>query len=238
LNPKFLFLAEVYWGMEERLINLGFDWTYDKVLYDRLRYGDVQELRIHLNGSKSINHRLLRFLENHDECRAASAFACDRHEAAAVIATTLPGPFFLHGGQVEGRRIKLPIQLGRAPKEILDNRINTFYKKLLKGICMKDAQWCSLECHPAWEGSTTFSGMMANGWCNHQEGLIAIVNFSPEPGHCYLDLSKFPLPQDQVKLTDVLQETTYIRNTQELRLSGLYVDLPAWGAHLFRFPAQ
>src|SRR4029077_12472195 len=35
-HPDFLFLAEVYWGLEQRLQSLGFDYTYDKELYDDL----------------------------------------------------------------------------------------------------------------------------------------------------------------------------------------------------------
>src|SRR2546421_8115441 len=35
-HPDFLFLAEAYWGLEARLQALGFDYTYDKTLYDKL----------------------------------------------------------------------------------------------------------------------------------------------------------------------------------------------------------
>ncbi|MCX8092311.1 MAG: alpha-amylase family glycosyl hydrolase, partial [Verrucomicrobiae bacterium] len=35
-HPDFLFLAEVYWDLEARLQELGFDFTYDKPLYDAL----------------------------------------------------------------------------------------------------------------------------------------------------------------------------------------------------------
>jgi glycosidase len=36
VHPDFLFLAEIYWGLEPRLQALGFDYTYDKSLYDEL----------------------------------------------------------------------------------------------------------------------------------------------------------------------------------------------------------
>jgi hypothetical protein len=38
-NPDFRFMAEVYWDMEWMLQQQGFDYTYDKRLYDRLRQG-------------------------------------------------------------------------------------------------------------------------------------------------------------------------------------------------------
>src|SRR5262245_7592509 len=38
-HPGFLFIAEVYWDLEWELQRAGFDYTYDKRLYDRLRSG-------------------------------------------------------------------------------------------------------------------------------------------------------------------------------------------------------
>ena len=38
-HPQFLFVAEVYWDLEWALQEEGFDFTYDKRLYDRLRAG-------------------------------------------------------------------------------------------------------------------------------------------------------------------------------------------------------
>ena len=38
-HPGFMFIAEVYWDMEWELQQAGFDYTYDKRLYDRLRAG-------------------------------------------------------------------------------------------------------------------------------------------------------------------------------------------------------
>lgn len=35
VRPDFLFLAEVYWDLEHRLLSFGFDFCYDKTLYDR-----------------------------------------------------------------------------------------------------------------------------------------------------------------------------------------------------------
>ena len=35
--PSFLFMAEVYWDLEWELQQQGFNYTYDKRLYDRLR---------------------------------------------------------------------------------------------------------------------------------------------------------------------------------------------------------
>src|SRR5690606_7183003 len=47
-RPDFLFLAEAYWGTEPELHGLGFDYTYDKSLYDRLLHAGAAEVRAHI----------------------------------------------------------------------------------------------------------------------------------------------------------------------------------------------
>jgi len=97
--PGFLFLAEVYWDMEWTLQQQGFDYTYDKRLYDRLVLRQARPVREHLMAGLDFQDRLARFLENHDEPRAAATFAPDVHRAAAVITFLTPGLRFLHQGQ-------------------------------------------------------------------------------------------------------------------------------------------
>ncbi len=41
-RQDFLFIAETYWDLEWQLQNLGFDFTYDKRLTDRLVAGNIQ----------------------------------------------------------------------------------------------------------------------------------------------------------------------------------------------------
>src|SRR5207244_10657701 len=48
-HPDFLFLAEVYWGLEPRLLSLGFDYKYDKTLYDVLVARDAAQVLLHLH---------------------------------------------------------------------------------------------------------------------------------------------------------------------------------------------
>ena len=52
----------------------GFDYTYDKRLYDRLRMGQPRPVREHLQAGLDYQNKLARFLENHDEPRAAATF--------------------------------------------------------------------------------------------------------------------------------------------------------------------
>ncbi|MFO7599356.1 MAG: alpha-amylase family glycosyl hydrolase, partial [Candidatus Desulfacyla sp.] len=65
LAPDFCFMAEVYWDLEWTLQQQGFDYTYDKRLYDRLREGHARPVREHLHAAPDYQIKLARFLENH-----------------------------------------------------------------------------------------------------------------------------------------------------------------------------
>src|SRR5262245_27457681 len=70
-HPHFRFIAEAYWNLEGALLAQGFDYCYDKVLYDRLVHGGAGGVREHLHAEPAYQSHLLRFIENHDEPRAA-----------------------------------------------------------------------------------------------------------------------------------------------------------------------
>ena len=120
--PGFLFLAEVYWDLEWTLQQQGFDYTYDKRLYDRLEHGHARPVREHLFAGLDFQDHLARFLENHDEPRAAATFAPEVHRAAAILTFLTPGLRFFHQGQREGKRVRIPVHLGRGPDEAPDAR--------------------------------------------------------------------------------------------------------------------
>src|SRR5262249_1961402 len=134
-SPHFLFLAEVYWDLEWTLQQQGFDYTYDKRLYDRLHLRDAGPVRDHLRADPAFQGKSARFLETHDEPRAASAFPWHVHQAAAVITFLVPGLRFFHEGQLEGRRIKSSLHLCRRPVEPVDAAVQPFYLRLLD--CLK-----------------------------------------------------------------------------------------------------
>ncbi len=113
VNESIIFIAEVYKPHEYKtFLDAGFDYLYDKVgLYDILRgliegYGSSREITNLWQRYEGFSHRMLRFLENHDEQRIASKqFAGNPWKAvpALVLATTLHrGPFMLYFGQEIG----------------------------------------------------------------------------------------------------------------------------------------
>ena len=83
-HPEFRFIAEAYWDLEWELQQQGFDFCYDKKLYDRMEHGPAENVRLHLLADLRYQEGMVRFIENHDEPRAAAAFPDGKGRAAAV----------------------------------------------------------------------------------------------------------------------------------------------------------
>ena len=142
-HPGLLFIAEAYWDMEWALQQQGFDYCYDKRLYDRLvERGDV---RGHLVAGLDYQEKLVRFIENHDEPRAAAVFGPEQARAAAVVMSTLPGARLYHDGQLSGKRTKIPVFLGRGPAEPPDADLRAFYAWLLPRAAELSGSWRLLD---------------------------------------------------------------------------------------------
>ena len=131
-HPEFRFIAEAYWDLEWELQQQGFDFCYDKKLYDRMEHGPAENVRLHLLADLAYQEGMVRFIENHDEPRAAATFPDGKGRAAAVAILTLPGARLLHEGQFEGWRVRLPVFLGRRPAEPVDHDLAAFYGRLLQ----------------------------------------------------------------------------------------------------------
>jgi hypothetical protein len=239
-HPGFRLMAEVYWDLECELLLQGFDFAYDKLLYDRLHYGDLAGIRSHLQADLTYQSRLVRFLENHDEPRAATTFPGPQHKAAAVLCWCVPGLAFLHEGQLEGRRAKLPIQLARRPVEPVQHDLKEFYTRLLPLVAdplIAHGQWSLLESRPAWDGNPSHAALFALRWCYLGCEWLVTVNYAPHYSQGYITAPlglEPPLPAaTEVDLIDQLSPTRYRRSIEELATRGLYLDLPPWGVHLF-----
>ena len=116
VHPGFVFVAEAYWGLEWALQRQGFDYCYDKRLYDRLAADQAGAVIAHLTAELAYQERLVRFIENHDEPRAAATFSRERLRAAAVTTLSQTGARLVHEGQLEGRTVHLPVFLARRPR--------------------------------------------------------------------------------------------------------------------------
>ncbi len=235
--PGFLFMAEVYWDLEWTLQQQGFDFTYDKRLYDRLVHGLARSAREHLCAGLDFQDHLARFLENHDEPRAAATFDPAAHRAAAVITYLTPGLRFFHQGQREGRRVRIPMHLGRGPGEPPDARTAAFYDGLLAVLrdpAYRDGHWQLLEARSAWEGNASHDVFIAFAWAGpgDRRHLVA-VNYASHHSQCYVGLPWGDLAGRSWRFTDQFSDASYDRDGTALTTLGLYLDLPPWGYHAF-----
>jgi Alpha amylase, catalytic domain len=235
--PGFCFMAEVYWDLEWTVLQQGFDYAYDKRLYDRLHERHAGPVRAHFHAGLDYQNKLARFLENHDEPRAATTFGPKSHEAAAVITYLSPGLRFFHQGQFKGRRKRISPHLARAPLEPADELLQRFYDRLLLVLrlpTVRDGRWRLLECAPAWDGNWTFDCFIAWSWCGGDgQQLLICVNYAENQSQGYVPIPFPDLSDRKVRLKDLTGPATYDRDGNELTSRGLYLDLPAWGYHTF-----
>ena len=240
-HPGFTFLAEAYWDLEWELQQQGFDHCYDKRLYDRLRDGNAGGLRAHLVAGLDYQDRLARFLENHDEPRAAATFDWPRHQAAAVISYLAPGLRFFHQGQLEGARVHVPVHLCRGPIEARDPAVAAFYDRLLSTIRsggFRDGAWSLIPPQPAWDGNPTWGDFVAFAWrADGAADHVIVVNYSDHQAQCRLRLPFDGLAIGRWRLVDALGSEVYERDGGELTDPGLYIDLAAWRYNVFSLEA-
>ena len=234
--PGFLFMAEVYWDLEWTLQQQGFDYTYDKRLYDRLHAGEARPVREHLLATPEFQERSARFLENHDEPRAAAVFAPEQERAAAVITFLVPGLRFLHEGQLDGRKVHVSMHLGRRPDERPDPALRAFYERLLGVLArpeVHDGTWRLCEARPAWAENPTWDRFVVMAWeRSAAERLLVAVNYGPTQAQCWARVPFAGLGA-RVGLRDLLGDARYERDRAELATKGLYLDLPPWGRNVF-----
>ncbi|MEU9340292.1 alpha-amylase [Streptomyces sp. NPDC048278] len=231
-HPDLLFVAEAYWDLEWALQQQGFDHCYDKRLYDRLVHEDAESVRAHLRADLGYQRRLVRFLENHDEPRAATVLPGDRERAAAVAVATLPGATLWHEGQFEGRRVRLPVFLSRRPQEPADEALHDFYDRLVTATApVREGDWQLLDC-AGWPDNDTHRNLLAWSWSAGQDRYVVVINYSDRPAQGRLPLPWTDLRGRSCTLAELLDENTYDREGDELAGPGLFVALDPWHWHL------
>jgi hypothetical protein len=234
--PGFLFVAEAYWGLEWELQQQGFDFCYDKTLYDRLQHADAESIRLHLCSDLTYQNKLLHFIENHDEPRAVAIFPPEKKRAVALVAATLPGARLFHEGQFEGRRVRLPVFLGRSPQEHFDRDVYAFYRSLLEAVnrpAFYDGQW-SLCDRAGWPDNSSFRNLLAWTWELNEERYLIIANLSDAPAQGRIQVPWAETGFGWWHLIDLLSGAFYERDGNDLQSSGLYVALGPWNFHFLQ----
>jgi hypothetical protein len=235
-HPAFLFIAEAYWDLEWDLQQQGFDFCYDKKLYDRLEHDNADNIRLHLCADLAYQEKLLRFVENHDEPRAAATFSLEKEQAAAVTMATLPGARLFHEGQFEGRRVRSPVFLGRRPQEPCNRELQSFYTTLLEAIdspVFRGGQWTLCE-RTGWPDNSSFQNLVAWTWVKDEERYLIVVNLSGNSAQARVRMPWRSLRDETWRLSDLLCAATYDRDGNEMLDPGLYVELGPWKSIFFQ----
>jgi hypothetical protein len=235
-HPGFRFIAEAYWDMEWELQQHGFDFCYDKRLLDRLEHDNAESVRLHLCADLPYQEKLVRFIENHDEPRAASTFAPAKARAAAVTMATLPGARLFHEGQFEGRKVRPPVFMGRRPYESPDTDSQAFYSKLLKAIdrsVFREGQWSLCE-RTGWPDNASYQNLVAWSWITGEQRYLIMVNLSNTAVQARVCVPWSDVGGSVWRLTDALSDAVYERHGDEIGGEGLYVELAPWSFHFFR----
>ncbi|MFZ0089839.1 MAG: alpha-amylase family glycosyl hydrolase [Solirubrobacteraceae bacterium] len=232
-HPDLLFMAEAYWEMEWALQRQGFDLCYDKRLYDRLVHESADAVRGHLQAGAAYQERLIRFIENHDEPRAAATFGPGRARAAAVVMSTLQGARLYHDGQFDGFRTRIPVFLARGPDEAVDADLRAFYARLVRAIAeadLRDGDWRLCEC-TGWPDNDSSRQLVAWCWSTPDSRHLVVVNLAADPAQARVRLPWEDLGGREWTLTDRLDGRRYARGGDELAGEGLYVALDPWEAY-------
>ena len=241
--PKFLLIGEAYWGHEWRLQQLGFDYTWDKPLVDRLVAGDVASVVAHLRADDAYQRRSVRLLEERNGPRIAAQLTPAQVRVAALVEATVPGMLLVQDGQVDGARLDVPIQFRREPGEEPDPELRDYYCRLLRATddeTFRLGHAIRLEPTAAWAGNVTHEAILARLWVGqHRQLRLAVANLGGEPAQGFIPLALPEFAGKTVHLEDQLDdEFEYDRPGDDLLVRGLYVDLPPYGSHLFRVTRQ
>lgn len=236
-HPDLLFMAEAYWDMEWTLQQQGFDLCYDKRLYDRLAHDPPEAVRAHLQADAGYQERLVRFIENHDEPRAAATFGPAQARAAAVVMSTLQGARLYHDGQFEGRRVHIPVFLGRGPDEAVDDGLRAFYRRLVHAVAesdLREGDWRLCDC-AGWPDNDSYRRLVAWCWTAPRSRHVVVVNLSEAPAQARVRLPWDDLAGQDWRLEDRLSEAEFSRAGDDLTAEGLYVALEPWASHFLGF---
>jgi hypothetical protein len=228
-------MAEAYWDLEWELQQQGFDYCYDKRLYDRLEHDAAESVRLHLCADPAYQEKLVRFIENHDEPRAAAAFHPEKARVAAITVSTLQGARLFHEGQFEGRKVRLPVFLGRRPEETPDRDLPDFYRTLLRALRsadLREGDWRLCE-RTGWPDNASCMNLVAWCWRKDRTRHLIVVNLSGARSQAEVLLPWDDLAGRAWRLTDAFTGEVYERDGSQMHNPGLYVDLGPWGHHVF-----
>jgi hypothetical protein len=232
--PELILLAETYWGTEQRLLDLGFSFVYDKGLYDAVRDTNVDNVRWRLAASVDEQSCLAHFLENHDEPSCKDAFGVQRLPSVVTLMGTLPGMRFYFRNEVEGCTAHPPISLRAHANEQVDATCAALFAKVL-GITNEQAfhegEWKLLDVVDTGDG--TARNLLIYEWRWRSIWKLAAVNLKEFRCCAWVRIGAAVAGDTDYVFYDHLHDVRYVRKAEELKHAGLFIGLDAFQAHIF-----
>ena len=235
INPNALFLGETHYEVyDKQLIEIGFDYIYNKPLLDNLIKG-AKEVKEYLKSKESFfMKKACHFVENHDEQRIVFITDGDyqKAKAAGTIAATVGGMILINNGQWVGKKNKLDVHLRRALYEGDIAHMKNHYNKLNKVLL-----------EPAFRGNTFYyidniTGEKKDDFIAYirEEGnnhYLVVVNYSKNKGCANVPIYnikgfKYTL------IYDALNDIEYVKNYNDVK-NGMRVCLDAWESHIYEY---
>jgi hypothetical protein len=165
----------------------------------------------------------VRFLENHDEQRCASAFPQPRRRAAAAVLATLPGIWLFHAGQEHGHRTRVPVTLAKGGREPLDPAERARWRTLLqlRRLPAMSGTWRMVET-AGWPDNASHRDLLAWAWEGGGQRLLCIINWSERRSQAMVNHG-----WGRTRFSEVRDGCVFERDE-------LYVDLEPWGSHIWQ----
>jgi hypothetical protein len=236
--PDLVYIAEAYWDTENTLQKLGFDFVYDKRLYDRLRDNPPQEVYRHLQADIEYQKKLVRFIENHDELRNIIVFGPHKALAAATLFSALPGMKLYFQGQMEGKQIRLPLQIRQSRQELVDLQIKTFYDKLLSvvnGDIFHSGSWKLMEVFPYED--VTSKNVIAYTWKLGDALALVMVNLSNQPSGGRITFQDAVSELTDYQLIEKLEGSSFQQSGKLMAHPGLIIKLSGYQSQIWEIRA-
>ena len=86
-----------------------------------------------------------------------------------------------------------------------------------------------------WPDNLSYRNLLAWCWRLGEDCRLMVVNLSGSPSPGVVRLPWSDVRDKSMTLEDLFSGTRYSRQGNEMAEPGLFVDLPAWGYHLFEF---
>ena len=232
--PDFVMMAESYgYENQEMLLNCGFNYIYEKELIDHLANGDIAGFRNLIFQNHFITKKMVHFIENHDEPRSITRFWGNQRAAmaATVALLTLPGIRLINFHQWLGYKNQIDVNLRRALKEPCDQKTVLFYSRLFRVLETNAIRYGTWEPLPVYDAEN----VVAWKWVKDNQHLLVTVNFSNNWSGGRVICNDAPLEMREIDVHEMIYNTTYVRDPQEMRDTGLVLYLEAYQSQIFEY---